>query len=321
VIPNPTAAKSPSSVIVFGYGELGIAAVQTIAEAGARIVAMVLPSNRSGDDVDRMVAFASHQRLPVWVQPPRRAVDPFVLQLREAAPDVIVVWSYSMILPQAVLDVPRLGVVNVHGGLLPEYRGGHVMQWAIINGETETGVTLHYVDRGIDTGPVIADARFPIDAGDDAVRVRSRLKASGAELLRRWWPQIAAGTAPRAPQDETRARHWPLRTSEDGRIDWTMTNGQICRVVRALACNEPGAFVEVDHSIVTIRAAHPVPSTQPSAAPGRIGAVDSNGVRVSAGAGDVLVTKLMVGGVIKQNAAVADVLRPGASLLASISSE
>jgi methionyl-tRNA formyltransferase len=309
-----------SNVIVFGYGELGIAAARALTGAGARVGAIVVPSNRSGEDVDRVAAFAAEQGFPLWVQPPSRAIEPFVRQLQAAAPDVIAVWSYSMLLPQAVLAVPRLGAVNVHGGLLPDYRGGHVMQWALINGETQTGVTLHYMDAGIDTGPVIAEARFPIEADDDAVRVRSRLKTSGVDLLRRWWPQIAAGTAPRAPQDETRARYWRMRTVEDGRIDWTMTNERICRVVRALACNEPGAFVEVDGAIITIREARPVPATQTTGQAGTVGAADSRGVQVRAGDGDVLVTKLLVGGVLKEQAAVADVMRPGASLLASITS-
>ena len=195
----------------------------------------------------------------------------------------MVVWSYSMILPQAVLDVPRLGVVNVHGGLLPEYRGGHVMQWAIINGEPETGVTLHYMDAGIDTGPVIADARFPIQVDDDAVRVRSNVKRFGADLLRRWWPEIAAGRAPRMPQDETRARYWPMRTPEEGRIDWTATNERICRLVRALACNEPGAFTVVTDTTLVVRRLRPADGCA-RGAPGKVTALRRAGhARVATG--------------------------------------
>lgn len=305
---------SASNVIVFGYGELGITAAQALGSAGARIAAMVLPSNRSGKDVDRVTAFAAEQQIPIWVQPHRRAIAPFLRQLQAAAPDVIVVWSYSMILPQAVLDVPRLGVVNVHGGLLPEYRGGHVMQWAIINGETETGVTLHYMDAGIDTGPVIATAQFPIAADDDATSVRGKLKTSGTELLHRWWPQIAAGTAPRVPQDETRARYWPMRLPEHGRIDWTETAGKICRMVRALACNDPGAFTLVAGRLVTIRAARPLPSMQAPVEPGTVGSANSDGVCVRAGDGDVLVTKILADGATRQAAAIADLLCDGAVL-------
>jgi methionyl-tRNA formyltransferase len=303
-----------SRTIVFGYGELGIAAVRTLADAGANVDAVVVPGNRSGDGIDRVGAFAAQRHLPVWIQPARRAVEPFVRQLKAAAPDLIVVWSYSMVLPQAVLDVPRLGVVNVHGGLLPEYRGGHVMQWAIINGEPETGATLHYMDAGIDTGPVIADARFPIQADDDAVQVRANLMSAGARLLRRWWPQMAAGAAPRVVQDETRARYWRLRTPAEGRLDWTESTGRICRVIRALACNEPGAFVEVDGQIVTIRQARALPSA-PGSAPGRIESVEPDGVRVSAGDGDVLISTVLVGDAIVEGAAVAAILHPGRSIV------
>ncbi len=140
-----------STAIVFSYGDMGTAAFAALAEAGAQVLALVLPSNRVGPDVEIARAAAREAGLPVRVQPPRDRIDPFVRELETLAPDAIVIWSYSMILPAAVIGVPRRGCVNVHGGLLPSYRGPHVMQWAIINGETETGVTLHYVDAGIDT--------------------------------------------------------------------------------------------------------------------------------------------------------------------------
>src|SRR5262249_59779668 len=117
---------------------------------------------------------------PPCVQPPRSRVEPFVEELRALAPDVLVIWSYSMILPESVIAVPRRGAVNVHGGLLPAYRGPHVLHWAIINGEAETGATLHYVDAGIDISPVIAAERFPIEPEDDAASVRAKLCTAGA---------------------------------------------------------------------------------------------------------------------------------------------
>jgi methionyl-tRNA formyltransferase len=305
-------------VVVFGYGELGLAAIDTLARVSVTPVAVVVPGNRTGADVDLVVAHVQAKGWPLFRQPPRKFFAPFLHAIRQMQPDLLLVWSYSMLLPPELIALAGLGAVNVHGGLLPEYRGGHVMQWAIINGETETGVTLHYVDAGIDTGAVIARARFPIQAADDAVDVRARLKTSGTALLREWWPQIAAGAAPGVPQDEARARYWPMRNPEQGRIDWTATSDQICRLVRALAGNEPGAFVEVDGRIVTIRRARPARRAQSDAeAAGRIGAREPDGVRVSAGAGDVVVTTVLVEGVVKHDAEVADVLRPGASLLAS----
>ena len=306
-------------VIVFGYGALALASLDALEGLGVTPVAVVLPGNRSGADVDLVIARARARGWVLLVQPPRKSLAPFLDAIRDLRPDVLLVWSYSMLLPTALIALARLGAINVHGGLLPEYRGGHVMQWAIINGEKETGATLHYMDAGIDTGPVIADARFPIRPDDDAVAVRRNLERAGAELLRRWWPQIEAETAPRVPQDETRARYWPMRTREDGRIDWTATSEGICRLVRGLACNEPGAFVEIDRRMITIREAHRLVATA-GGRPGDVGAAGADGVRVHAGDEDVLVTKLVVDGVIRQGAAVAEVLRRGASLSASVPS-
>jgi Methionyl-tRNA formyltransferase len=123
-----------STAIVFSYGDMGTAAFAALGEVGAQVLALVLPSNRVGHDVEVARTAARAAGLPVRVQPPRDRIDPFVRELEALAPDAIVIWSYSMILPAAVIGVPRRGCVNVHGGLLPSYRGPHVMQWAIING-------------------------------------------------------------------------------------------------------------------------------------------------------------------------------------------
>src|SRR5215471_7537065 len=201
-----------------------------------------------------------------------------------------------MILPKSVIDVPRRGCVNLHGGLLPHYRGPHVMQWAIINGETETGVTLHYVDAGIDTGPVIAEARFPIEPEDDALIVRGKLREAGTRLLRTWWPAIADGTAPRAPQDESRAKYYPLRTPEDGRIDWTAPAATIHNLVRALAPPWPGAFTTLGRDTLILRRVALANGGDASAPPGIVSTVDRLGVRVGTGAGDLLIVGAEIGG-------------------------
>ena len=274
---------------------MGSAAVATLAEAGARVLALVLPSNRVGPDVEIARAAARAAGLPTLVQPPRERVEPFVEELRALAPDVIVIWSYSMILPKAVIEVPQRGCVNVHGGLLPAYRGPHVMQWAIINGETETGVTLHYVDAGIDTGPVIAEERFPIEPEDDAPAVRGKLREAGSRLLRAWWPAIADGTAPRTPQDESRAKYYPLRTPEDGRIDWSAPAASIHNLVRALAAPWPGAFTRLGSEKLVVRRVAVAGDESASAGPGIVSMVDGRGARVGTGRGDLLIVSVEIG--------------------------
>jgi methionyl-tRNA formyltransferase len=247
-----------ASVVFFGYGPLALAGLDALAEADAKPSAVVVPGNRAGAGVDAVRLRAARDRIPVLIQPPRATVGPLVAELHRLATDVILVWSYSMRLPAEVLAVPRRGAVNVHSGLLPEYRGGHVIQWALINGEPETGVTLHYMDADIDTGPVIGQRRFPIGEDDDAVSVREKLKASGGALLKHWWPRIADGTAPRTPQDESRARRWPMRRPEEGLIDLSRSAASICRLVRALRANDPGAYLEVGGHRMSIKRAVPL---------------------------------------------------------------
>jgi methionyl-tRNA formyltransferase len=212
-----------------------------------------------------------------------------------------------MILPAAVLAIPRYGAVNVHGGLLPAYRGGHVMQWAILNGERETGVTLHYVDEGIDTGPIVAQTRFPIGPDDDAVIVKRHLQEAAASVMMEWWPRIADGTAPRVPQDETSARHWPMRTRADGRIRWAEPAAATCRLVRALSSNMPGAHIEDGGRTISIVRARAVDETACYAEPGRVLAVDVGGLRIAAGTGAVLITEAIVDGRTLSGAALAEI--------------
>jgi len=280
----------PGGAALFGYGELGLAGLQTLTSVGALVSAVVVPGNRAGREVDMMCEAAARQAVPLLVQPPRHAVAGLVDALGGMQLNLIVVWSYSMILPPSVLALPAMGAVNIHGGLLPQYRGGHVTQWAIINGEREFGVTLHYVDEGIDTGPVIAERRFPLEDTDDAFSVREKQRAAGAQLLEEWWPRLAGGVAPSVPQDESRARLWPLRTPEQGRIAWTMSALAVSRLVRALAANSPGAYVELNGRRFSVRRATSWPSLERRAAPGDVVAVDAAGVRVATLEGDVLIS-------------------------------
>ncbi len=278
------------SVVFFGYGPLGRAGLDTVVRAGARVAAAVVPGNRTGPDVDVVRALAERHGIAVWVQPPRASIQPFEARLREAAPDLILVCSYTMLLPDAVLRVPRLGAVNVHGGLLPQYRGPHVTQWAIINGERETGVTLHYMDGGFDTGPIIAQRSVAIAPDADAVTVRDHLIEAATALLSAWWQPIIDGSAPRVPQDERLARYWPRRGPADGAIDWSAPAESIVNLVRALVAPWPGAFTHLGDRRVVVRAAR-VRSNRSSAVPGQIISADADGVVVATGGNDLVITR------------------------------
>ncbi len=284
-------------LIVFGYGHLAIAAVEAAMAAETDVVAAVLPSNRCGSDIEMFRSFAMAQKIPVLIQPTRDESRHFVARLRQFEADLFLVWSYSMILPRAIYSLPHLGSVNVHGGLLPAYRGIHVLQWAIINGESETGITIHKINSGIDTGGVICQSRFPIEFTDDAVSVQYKLKMHGQSLLRQWLPRIIAGTAQPQSQDESKATHYPVRTAEDGAIDWSASNIQIYNKVRALVAPWPGAFCFHNGQKIVVRRAMPFEfSTKEEEAPGSVKGVNSTGLSVVTGKGGLLISELELNG-------------------------
>lgn len=192
----------------------------------------------------------------VFHHPSKVNREAFVARLAALRPVLGIVCSYSRLLWPELLTMFPHGVVNLHGGPLPTYRGANVLQWVLINGERETAVSLHYVDEGIDTGPVIDARTVSIDDDDDAVSLRIKLCDTGRELLRRHLSDLLAGAVPAKAQDESRARRWPRRKPEDGWIDWSQSDEQIRNLTRALVAPWPGAMtVNRDGSPLVFRRA------------------------------------------------------------------
>lgn len=182
--------------------------------------------------------------LPFIIQPKVGSTGyaDFLKQVQELEPNLILVNSYSMLLQPEVLALPKCGAVNIHGALLPEYRGANPTQWALLNDETMTGVTMHYMDKGFDSGDIIAQRCVPIYFEDTWHDIQKRIMAEAESLLTKELPKLLAGTNTRHPQDESRARHWRRRHPEDGRIDWQRSSHQIYNLIRALVKPHPGAF-------------------------------------------------------------------------------
>lgn len=284
------------SVVLFGSDELANEAVDALALMGAEIAGLVVPWYLRGPRLDLLRSISSDRGINLLVQPRREELGPFVETLQGIRPDVIVVWSFPMILPPAVINTPRLGCVNLHGGLLPQYRGRNVMQWAIINGENETGVALHYMNEAIDAGPIIDQKKFPIHWEDDAKSVREKLKDAGLLLLAQWWAAIKAGTAPRKPQDEAKAKYYPRRRPDDGLIDWSSSSTSIYNLVRALVSPWPGAFTYLQGQKIAIWRAVPCGNCASNKSPGWVVRVDSCGIRVVTGSGELEVKTIEVDG-------------------------
>jgi methionyl-tRNA formyltransferase len=171
--------------------------------------------------------------LPVF-QPERIKSDESRTFLEEVKPDAIVVVGYGQILPPWLLDLPRFGCVNLHGSLLPAYRGAAPIQWAVANGETTTGLTTMLMDPGLDTGPILLQWSTPIGPEETAVELAERMSTKGADLVAETLERLQAGTVTPQPQDNSRATRAPLLKKEHGEIDWTLPAQQIANRVRGL---------------------------------------------------------------------------------------
>lgn len=183
---------------------------------------------------------AIKRNLPV-LQPSRVGESPFLAQLRELRPDLIVVAAYGQLLPPALLELPPLGCLNVHTSLLPRWRGAAPIQWAIASGDGETGVTLMKMDAGLDTGPILQSIATPITRDDTGQTLHDRLAVLGGELLRQVIPDYAAGRLIPHPQPTEGITHARKITRADGRIDWSQPAGVLFNRLRAFT-PWPGAF-------------------------------------------------------------------------------
>ncbi len=234
-------------IVFMGTAELSGASLAALARDQRFSVAAVVtqPDQARGrvskkQPVLPVKALAQTLNLPV-LQPGRARDEVFIGELRSLAPDLIVVVAYGQILPPAILDLPRHGCLNVHTSLLPKYRGAAPIQWAIANGESETGVTIMKMDAGLDTGPILAQRRTPIESGDDAATLHDRLGRLGAELLLATIPDYVAGKIQPQPQPAEGVSHAPKIKKEDGRIDWSLPAQTIVNRLRAFT-PWPGAF-------------------------------------------------------------------------------
>jgi methionyl-tRNA formyltransferase len=233
-------------IIFMGTAELSCASLETLAGDKAFSVAAVVtqPDKPKGRDLKLqpppVKSIALQLGLPV-LQPARARDEQFIAELRALKPDLIVVVAYGHILPQTILDLPEFGCLNVHTSLLPKYRGAAPIQWAIANGETETGVTIMKMDAGLDTGPIISQRHLPILPEDNSATLHDRLARLGAELLAQTIPDFVAGKIQPQPQPVEGVSHAPKIKKEDGRIDWNLPAKTIWNRLRAFT-PWPGAF-------------------------------------------------------------------------------
>ncbi len=195
-----------------------------------------------------LTTLAERLAVPLVVQVKAASSDyaAFVERVKSLAPELIIVCSYAMLVREDILALPVAGAVNVHGGLLPQYRGCNPIQWALLNNEVETGVTMHYMTKDFDAGDIIAQRRVPIRLEDTWREIQRRLGDATEAMLAEEMPRLLQRTNERRPQDEREARHYGRRKPGDGEIDWQGRVIDIYNLVRALVRPHPGAFCRLN---------------------------------------------------------------------------
>ena len=173
-------------------------------------------------------------------------------EIRRLDPELIIVIGWYFMIPRRILEIPNKGSVAIHSSLLPKYRGNAPLVWAMINGEKETGVSLFYLEGGMDEGDIISQAKFNIDRTDTIKEVLARAEEASLMIIQEQVPAILAGRAGRMKQDNDLATYYPKRSPEDGKIDWSWSKGRIQRFIRAQTRPYPGAFTIIDGKKVII---------------------------------------------------------------------
>jgi methionyl-tRNA formyltransferase len=241
-----TVSLAPLRIIFMGTAELSCASLEKLsADKSFQIIAVVTqPDKPKGRELkltpSPVKILAEKFQLPV-LQPLKARDEKFISELRELKPDLIIVIAYGQILPQTILDLPKLGCVNAHTSLLPKYRGAAPIQWAIADGETETGVTIMKMDAGLDTGPILSIRKTPILPTDDSQTLHDRLAQLGAELLVETIPGFVSGKISPQPQPLENSSYAAKIKKEDGRVDWHLPAQKIWNRLRAFT-PWPGAF-------------------------------------------------------------------------------
>jgi methionyl-tRNA formyltransferase len=255
------------NVLFMGYHSLGTACLRCLLDnPEARVAGLFTHHDNPNENVwfETPAPIAHAAGVPVHY-PESLKEKPARDLVFSLAPDVIISVYYRLMVPEKILLIPPMGALNLHGSLLPKYRGRVPVNWVLVNGEKETGVTLHYMVKKPDAGDIVDQASVLISFYDTARSLFDKVNAAGVELFRRNLPAVLAGTNPRTPQDNSKATYFGGRKPEDGRIDWGKPALVVYNLIRAVTRPYPGAFTHLpDGRKLTIWWAVPAKEGTPS---------------------------------------------------------
>jgi len=244
-----------TSAVVFGYHNVGVRCLGVLLAQGIDVRLVVTHEDSAGENIwfGSVAALAREHRIPCIAPADPNAPD-VVARIAALRPEFLFSFYYRQMLKPPLLAIPSRGALNMHGSLLPKYRGRVPVNWAVLHGERETGATLHYMTVKPDDGDIVGQTAVAIDPDETAADVFDKVTEAAAATLERVLPQLIAGTAPRIAQDLSRGSYFGGRKPEDGRIDWSQPARRIHDLVRAVAPPYPGAFTDIGgHRLALLR--------------------------------------------------------------------
>ncbi len=237
--------------VVFAYGDVGVRCLGVLLDAGVEVPLVVTHVDDPNEKLwyASVAEFSRKKGLSFIQSPSNEQIEKETLHIR---PDFIFSFYYRSMLPMAVLKLAKRGAYNMHGSLLPKYRGRAPLNWAVLKGETETGATLHEMVEKPDAGGIVDQQAVPIGPDETAVEVFAKLTAAAEAVLRRSLSDLLSGKAKLKPNDLSKGSYFGRRRPEDGRIDWSRSAAEIHNLVRAVAPPFPGAFCEFEGEVLKI---------------------------------------------------------------------
>jgi methionyl-tRNA formyltransferase len=263
------------AILVFAYHDVGYECLDALIQNDEYIIAVITHKDDPDEEIwfKSVAALAKRYEIPVYT--PETVNTPgWIEQIHSWSPDLIFSFYYRHMITEEILAVPRLGAYNMHGSLLPKYRGRVPINWAVLNGERETGVTLHHMVKRADAGDIVDQEAVPIGPDETAQDVFTKCVAAARLVLERQLEALSNGAAPRRVQDESQATYFGGRKPGDGLIDWTQSADRIYNLIRAVTQPYPGAFTTASGGKLFIWWAKPVPGTGAGEKPGTILSTD-----------------------------------------------
>jgi methionyl-tRNA formyltransferase len=277
-------------ILFMGTPEFAVPSLELLVEKAWPLIGVVTqpdrPKGRGQHLVSSPVKEAAERRSLTVYQPEKVRAPEFLDIFHGLAPDMVVLVAFGQILPKDIIDGPPLGCINVHPSLLPRYRGAAPMNWALIRGETKTGVTIMRMDEGVDSGDILIQEETPLEQGETYDHLHDRLAVLGAHCLLRALEGLAAGTVQRTPQDHSLATLAPRLKKEDGLIRWEAPARQIAHFVAGLS-SVPGAYTFLDGKVLKVYSAEAEESLMCCDPPGTIVGTEPKGLKIAAGGGYV----------------------------------